>query len=226
MRYEAIRVATFIARPNRFIAQVALDGAEETVHVKNTGRCRELLIPGARVILSAGHNPTRKTRWDLVAVYKGGTLINMDSQAPNAAAAELLPRLFPGCRVFPERRFGNSRFDFYLEREDRRIFVEVKGVTLEREGLALFPDAPTVRGAKHLRELAAARRAGYETYVLFLVQMRGCRAFAPNEETDPAFAAALREAAEAGVGMLCYDCLVTPDAMVPGVPVKILNLHQ
>lgn len=222
MRYEAVRAATFIARPNRFIARVSLDGAEETVHVKNTGRCRELLIPGARVILSEGRNPARKTRYDLVAVYKGDMLVNMDSQAPNAAAAELLPRLFPGFSIRPEQRFGNSRFDFCLEQGDRRVFVEVKGVTLEREGLALFPDAPTVRGTKHLRELAAARRAGFGAYILFLVQMQGCRAFAPNEETDPAFAAALREAAGAGVGVLCYDCLVTSDIMVPADPVPIL----
>lgn len=222
MRYEAVRAATFIARPNRFIARVSLDGAEETVHVKNTGRCRELLIPGARVILSEGRNPARKTRYDLVAVYKGDMLVNMDSQAPNAAAAELLPRLFPGFFIRPEQRFGNSRFDFCLEQGDRRVFVEVKGVTLEREGLALFPDAPTVRGTKHLRELAAARRAGFGAYILFLVQMQRCRAFAPNEETDPAFAAALREAAGAGVGVLCYDCLVTSDIMVPADPVPIL----
>ena len=221
MRYDHVVPAVFLSRPNRFIARVELDGKTETVHVKNTGRCRELLLPGARVILSSAENPARKTRFDLVAVYKGDVLINMDSQAPNAAAAELLGRLFPGWSVLPERTFLHSRFDFCLERNDRRIFVEVKGVTLERDGLALFPDAPTERGRRHLKELGEAVKAGAEAYVLFLVQMKGCRRFSPNDETDPGFSAALREARENGVGILCYDCAVTPDSMTADRPVPV-----
>ena len=221
MRYQAVVPAVFLDRPNRFIAHVSLDGRTETVHVKNTGRCRELLLPGARVILAFADNPARKTKYDLIAVYKGDTLINMDSQAPNAAAAELLPRLFPGCRLFPEHTYRHSRFDFYLEQGSRRIFTEVKGVTLERDGEALFPDAPTGRGRRHLEELSAAAQEGYEAYVLVLVQMKGCRSFSPSGETDPLFAAALREAVRRGVQILCYDCTVTPDGMVPDSPVEV-----
>ena len=220
--YENTLAGTFLSRPNRFIARVEIEGREETVHVKNTGRCRELLVPGARVILTPGKNPARKTRFDLVAVWKGETLINMDSQAPNAAARELLERLFPGFAIHPEHTWGRSRFDFNLEKGERRILLEVKGVTLEQDGLARFPDAPTLRGAKHLEELSRARAEGYESYILFLIQMKGCRAFAPNEETDPAFAAALRRAGEAGVGILCYDCAVTEDSMTPDRSVDII----
>ena len=221
MRYKSTVGAVFLERPNRFIARVELQGGTETVHVKNTGRCRELLVPGARVILVPGDNPARKTRYDLVAVYKGDMLINMDSQAPNAAAGELLQRLFPGCALYPERNYVNSRFDFYLEQGDRRIFAEVKGVTLERDGTAMFPDAPTERGRKHLAELADAAEAGYEAYVLFLVQMKGSRRFVPNRETDPGFAEALRKAADRGVKILCYDCQVTEDSMTADAPVPI-----
>ena len=155
-------------------------------------------------------------------MWKGETLINMDSQAPNAAARELLERLFPGFAIHPEHTWGRSRFDFNLEKGERRILLEVKGVTLEQDGLARFPDAPTLRGAKHLEELSRAREEGYESYILFLIQMKGCRAFAPNEETDPAFAAALRRAGEAGVGILCYDCAVTEDSMTPDRSVDII----
>ena len=225
MRYDQTMDGIFLSRPNRFIARVLLRGREETVHVKNTGRCRELLIPGARVVLSPADNPRRKTRWDLVAVWKGERLINMDAQAPNAAAAELLPRLFPGAEIFPEHTWGSSRFDFYLRQGDREILVEVKGVTLEEGGLARFPDAPTARGGRHLRELAAARAAGYESCILFLIQMKGCTRFAPNDKTDPAFAEALRRAAAAGVRVLCYDCVVTPDSMTADEPVRVeLNM--
>ena len=222
MRYQEVEDAVFLRRPNRFTATVLLRGREETVHVKNTGRCRELLLPGARVILSRGTNPGRKTLWDLVAVWKGDTLINMDSQAPNAAAAELLPRLFPGTAVTPEYAWGRSRFDFFLQGGERWMLLEVKGVTLEEGGLALFPDAPTARGTKHLTELAAARNRGYESAVLFLVQMKGCRAFCPNDTTDPAFGRALREAKSAGVELLCYDCRVTRDTMTADAPLPIL----
>lgn len=221
MRYEKVLAGTFLSRPNRFIALVDLEGRRETVHVKNTGRCRELLVPGARVYLSRQDAPGRKTKYDLIAVEKGGLLINMDSQAPNAVAGELLPRLFPGARLFPERPYGSSRFDYYLETGSLRGFVEVKGVTLERDGLALFPDAPTIRGTRHLQELQRAREEGYAAYILFLIQMRGPRAFTPNDATDPAFGRALRQAAGAGVGVLCRDCLVTPDTIVPGDPVPV-----
>ena len=220
--YENTLAGTFLSRPNRFIARVEIEGRLETVHVKNTGRCRELLVPGARVILAPGINPARKTRFDLVAVWKGETLINMDSQAPNAAARELLERLFPGFAIHPEHTWGRSRFDFYLEQGPRRILLEVKGVTLELDGLARFPDAPTLRGAKHLEELSRARAEGYESYILFLIQMKGCHALAPNEETDPAFAAALRAARDAGVGILCYDGAVTEDSMTPDRSVDII----
>ena len=220
--YENTLAGTFLSRPNRFIARVEIEGREETVHVKNTGRCRELLVPGARVILAPGNNPARKTRYDLVAVWKGETLINMDSQAPNTAARELLERLFPGFAIHPEHTWGRSRFDFYLEKGERRILLEVKGVTLEQDGLARFPDAPTLRGAKHLEELSRARAEGYESYILFLIQMKGCHALAPNEETDPAFAAALRAARDAGVGILCYDCAVTEDSMTSDRSVDII----
>ena len=221
MRYKTSVPAVFLERPNRFVARVALDGVTETVHVKNTGRCRELLVPGARVILVPGDSPARKTAYDLVAVYKGDMLINMDSQAPNAAAGELLRKLFPGCALYPEKSYVNSRFDFYLEQGQRRIFAEVKGVTLERGGTAMFPDAPTERGRKHLLELAQAVDAGYEAYVLFLVQMKGCRCFTPNRETDPAFADALREASARGVSVLCYECIVTENSMIADRPVPV-----
>ena len=221
MRYVNSTPAVFLARPNRFIARVELDGREETVHVKNTGRCRELLTPGARVILCPGTNPARKTRYDLTAVYKGDLLINMDSQAPNAAAPELLSRLFPGLTAYPERTYAHSRFDFYLEGQGRRVFVEVKGVTLEQEGVARFPDAPTERGRRHLEELAAAVEDGYESCVLVLVQMKGCRVFRPNDDTDPAFADTLRRVAGAGVKILCKESVVTEDAMTPDAPVPV-----
>lgn len=213
MRYENMTGCVFLSRPNRFIARVELDGREETVHVKNTGRLRELLIPGTQAVLCRSDAPGRKTAWDLVAVKHGDMYVNVDSQAPNAAAAELMERLYPGCAVFRERTFGDSRFDLYLEREGFRMFVEVKGVTLVRGGTALFPDAPTERGRKHLLELIAARRAGYGAAVLFLVQRADCARFSPNRETDPAFADALSEAYAAGVDILCYDCEVAPSAM-------------
>ena len=222
MKYPNTVAGTFVSRPNRFIAKVIVNGAEETVHVKNTGRCRELLIPGARVILTRSDNPKRKTAYDLIAVYKGETLINMDSQAPNAAAAELLARLYPDAAVRPEQFYGGSRFDFALDSPEGRTFVEVKGVTLERQGHAFFPDAPTERGVKHLRELMAARQAGHGAAVLFLVQMKGVHALSPNDAMHPAFGQALREAKAAGVEILCYDCLITEDSMTADRPVKLI----
>lgn len=212
--YEHVIPAQFISRPNRFIARVRIDSREETVHVKNTGRCRELLLPGAHVWLAEGANPARKTRYDLVAVEKGELLVNMDSQAPNKAAAEALPRLFPGLTgLRPEAVFGDSRLDFCADLSDKKLYVEVKGCTLEEDGVALFPDAPTERGVKHLHELENAVRAGHAAALLIVIQMKGVRVFRPNRRTHPAFADALLHARNAGVQVLAWDCLVTPDSL-------------
>lgn len=225
MNYGTVVPGRFLARPNRFIAHVELDGQPQICHVKNTGRCRELLVPGAQVYLEDfGPDTKRKTRYDLIAVEKGSLLINMDSQAPNKAVEEFLragglwesPTL-----VRPETKWGNSRFDFYLEQGERKAFLEVKGVTLEQEGLALFPDAPTQRGVKHLEELTAAAAAGFEAYVLFLIQMKGVHTFRPNWELHPQFGQALVQAAQAGVHVLAYDCRVTPSSMVLDAPVPV-----
>ena len=220
MTYGTVREGRFISRPNRFIAKIELDGREETVHVKNTGRCRELLVPGCRVVVQQSANPARKTAYDLIAVYKEREgkpplLINMDSQAPNKAALEWIKGgLFSrDASVYPEKTFGSSRFDLYVEQGDKKAFVEVKGVTLEQEGAVMFPDAPTERGVKHLRELAEAAAQGYEAYLLFVVQMKEVSLFRPNRATHPEFADALRAAADAGVRVLAVDCIVTPDSM-------------
>ena len=225
MRYERIEPGVFLARPNRFIAYVEMDGRTETVHVKNTGRCRELLVPGARVYLAdAGENAARKTRYDLVAVERDGRLINMDSQAPNAAAREWLTagNLFPpGTEIRPEFQHGGSRFDFAAFTPELAL-LEVKGVTLVETcsagEAALFPDAPTARGTKHLRELTAFPG---RAYVLFVIQMMGVDFFSPNAGTDPAFAEALRLARDGGVEILVYDCRVTPEGMEINRPVEI-----
>ena len=226
MEYRHIEQAVFLRRPNRFIAQVELNGREETVHVKNTGRCRELLIPGRTVWLEGSENPARKTKYDLVAVDKDGLLINMDAQAPNKVFAEwaCAGRFVPGLTLLrPEMVWGASRFDFYWEAGERRGFAEIKGVTLEENGLAMFPDAPTERGVKHLRELAAAAAEGYECAVCFVIQMKGCHAFCPNERTHPEFGAALRDASAAGVRVLAVDCAVTPESLTMAnfVPVRL-----
>ncbi len=203
-----------MSRPNRFIAFVDIDGAVEECHVKNTGRCRELLVPSAKVYLQEFHSSKRRTRYDLIAVQKGDRLINIDSQAPNKAAAEWLPNWFSNCRLIqPEALFGRSRFDFYIETDYKKIFVEVKGVTLEENGVVLFPDAPTERGLKHILELCSAVQQGYEAYVLFVVQMQNVRCFQPNEKMHKAFAEALRHAEQCGVHILAVDCIVTPDSM-------------
>ena len=222
MEYAAVTPGRFLERPNRFGARVEVNGRVETVHVKNTGRCRELLVPGAAVYLAESQNPRRKTRFDLIAVEKGGLLINMDSQAPNQVAEEALPALFPGLASFRrEVAWGASRFDFALEAAGQRWFLEVKGVTLEEGGAALFPDAPTQRGQKHLRELCRCQEEGYRACVLFVVQMETARYFTPNRATDPAFAAALEEAAAQGVRLLAISCRVTPRSLSPGAPVEI-----
>lgn len=223
MHYENIVPGVFLERPNRFIARVGIAGAVETVHVKNTGRCRELLTPGATVWCQAAVNPLRKTRWDLIAVQKGDRLVNMDAQAPNAAALEWLRGggLGPLEALRPETVHRDSRFDFSFRREGRPCLLEVKGVTLELDGVCAFPDAPTQRGAKHLHGLTQAAREGFGAYVLFVIQMENIRYFRPYAEADPAFAAALREAAAGGVTILAYTCQVTPNSMEIDHPVEI-----
>lgn len=224
MRYENVTEAVFLRRPNRFIAEVEINGETETVHVKNTGRCRELLLPGARVWLTASSNPTRKTKYDLITVRKGELLVNLDSQIPNAAAAEWIRHggLFPDLtQLRREVKYGDSRFDLYLEHGGKRAFVEVKGVTLEVDGAAKFPDAPTERGVKHVEELIRCLDDGYEAYLLFVIQMQGVRCFEPNRATHPAFAQALQKARAAGVQILAYDCDVTPDSIRIRNPVPI-----
>lgn len=224
MNYSHTVKARFLDRPNRFIAHVELEGRTETVHVKNTGRCRELLVPGYEVILEEGSNPARKTKYDLISVCKKGRWINMDSQAPNKAAEEWLKNggYFPEeVSVFREKTYGSSRFDLYIESEERKAFMEVKGVTLEEEGEVRFPDAPTERGVKHVRELIQCLRDGYEAYLLFVIQMKDVKFFRPNWNTHREFGKALREAEEAGVKILAYDCLVGESFMEIKDPVAV-----
>lgn len=216
MKYKNVVKARFLSRPNRFIAYAELDGREVVAHVKNTGRCRELLTPNAEIILSKAENPERRTPYDLIAVYKNGILINMDSQAPNAVFGEWLKATdFFGdiTYVRPECKYRNSRFDFYLESGTRKIFVEVKGVTLEEDGVVLFPDAPTERGVKHISELCEAVRDGYEAYVFFVIQMKECKYFTPNTKTHPAFSEALKHATGNGVTVKAVICNVTENSL-------------
>ncbi len=216
MRYRKIVEGTFVDRPNRFIAHVEIDGNVETVHVKNTGRCKELLRPGARVYLEESDNPARKTKYDLVKVWKGDRLVNMDSQAPNKVVQEFLEqdKLFQNVtKIRPETTYGKSRFDFYVEAGDEKIFIEVKGVTLEEDGVVRFPDAPSERAVKHVEELVAAKKDGYQVYVLFVIQMDRVLYFTPNDTTHRAFGEALRKAAAEGVKVLAYECLVTEDGL-------------
>ena len=225
MHYKNIVEGRFLERPNRFIARVKLEGRTETVHVKNTGRCRELLVPDAKVYLEKSGNPDRSTAYDLVAVEKAGRIVNMDSQAPNKAVEEWLRKggLFPDVTlVRPETKYGNSRFDFYVETEREKIFIEVKGVTLEEDGVVRFPDAPSDRAVKHVGELAEAKRSGYRVFVLFVIQMERVKYFTPNRNTHPEFAQALRIAAESGVEIRAYDCKVTPDSMTINAPVPVI----
>ncbi len=243
MEYNQVVKGRFLERPNRFIAMVEIGGQMEACHVKNTGRCRELLLPGAKVWLEKSQNPNRNTAYDLVTVQKGEALINMDSQAPNKVVLEWLQEnslphksaevpvclgapgmrqaaggLFPGITyVKPECKYGSSRFDFYVEAGAcRKIFIEVKGVTLEEDGIARFPDAPTERGVKHLLELGRAVQEGYEGVVLFVIQMEGVRRFEPNDRTHPQFGEALRQVSEAGVRILAYGCQVWEGGIVLG----------
>ena len=211
MNYSSINKAVFIDRPNRFIAHVGLYGHEETVHVKNTGRCKELLIPGAEVWLAGSDNPARKTAYDLIAVRKsGGLLVNIDSQAPNAVAREWLDAQGFDA-IHPEFQYGRSRLDFMMERGSERFLMEVKGCTLERDGIGYFPDAPTERGTKHLHELAKA--VGFQPVLLFVIQMDGITEVRGNKETDPAFCQALEEAKKAGVKVIFLPCHVEPDSL-------------
>ena len=259
MKYQNIVTGTFLERLNRFEAIVIADGNEQLCHVKNTGRCKELLIPGVSVYLEKNNNPDRKTKYSLIAVLKKceqseDLLINMDSQAPNKAVGEwlLLNQLIPDTRLIrPETKYGSSRFDFYIEAEPltsadsisekntemnaeknteknleneilknsnqinkRKIFLEVKGVTLENDGVARFPDAPTLRGIKHIHELIDCVKQGYEAYLIFVIQMKGMRCFEPNNITHKAFGDALQEAVLAGVKVYAYDCLITPETMI------------
>ena len=216
MEYGKMVPGVFLARPNRFIAHVKINGREEVCHVKNTGRCRELLPPGAEVWCQESDNPARKTKYDLITVKKGDRLINMDSQAPNTAAREwlLAGGLGEISELRPETVYGDSRFDFSFMKDGKRCFLEVKGVTLENDGVCAFPDAPTERGTKHLRGLTRAAEEGLGAYVLFVVQMENVRYLHPNDATDPAFGKTLREAAEAGVKILAMDCRVTPESMM------------
>ena len=216
MKYENTKEGIFISRPNRFIAHVEIAGKEQICHVKNTGRCRELLIPGTRVLVEHTPIETRKTKYDLIAVYKGEKLINIDSQAPNKVVGEWIkessyfgaPQL-----VKPEYTFGSSRFDFYIESGERKIFIEVKGVTLEENGVVLFPDAPTLRGVKHLKELAEATDVGYEAYVIFVIQMEDCLYFTPNDKTHPEFARTLFEVTKKGVQVIAMTCNVSKNEL-------------
>ena len=216
MKYERIKVGTFVERPNRFIAYVNIAGRKETVHVKNTGRCRELLIPGATVYVQESDNPNRKTKWDLIGVKKGNRMINMDSQITNAVVKEWIEKgnLFANPSLIkPETTYGQSRFDLYVEEGERKAFIEVKGVTLEEDGMVRFPDAPTERGVKHVEELCHAVSEGYEAYVIFVIQMDKVSYFTPNERTHKAFGDALRKAKKAGVHILAYDCKVKKDSI-------------
>lgn len=224
MTYNDILPGIFLDRPNRFIAQVEINGVVEIVHVKNTGRCRELLLPGATVYVQHCCHPGRKTQYDLIAVEKGALLINMDAQAPNKVAAEYLPQLFPDLTSLrPEVTYGDSRFDFAMETPSDHWFIEVKGVTLEQDGIACFPDAPTLRGVKHLNALTRCLSEGYRAMILFIVQMKGVTQFHPNDITHPEFGQALRTADHAGVELRAVDCLVTPDSIMAdaAVPVEL-----
>lgn len=216
MKYDNILPAVFIARPNRFIAEIEIDGKREICHVKNTGRCRELLIKGAGIYVQKSDNPLRKTKYDLISVFKGQELINIDSQAPNKVFGEWVHdgKFIKNVSLIkPECKYKNSRFDFYIETEGRKIFAEIKGVTLEENGAVMFPDAPTERGIKHIKELCGCIKEGYEAYIFFVIQMERCSYFTPNRKTHPEFADALTEAGKRGVNIYALNCAVMPDEL-------------
>lgn len=227
MRYPNIEKGIFLLRPNRFLAHVLVNGKEVICHVKNTGRCKELLVPNCEVYVQHHDNPNRKTAYSLIAVQKGNRLVNIDSQAPNEAVKEWLPnnQVIPHIqKIYPEKKYCNSRFDFYLEREESSAYVEVKGVTLEENGVVLFPDAPTERGIKHVYELCQCKKKGFDAYIIFVIQMQNVRYFTPNIKTHPEFGEALRYAKDCGVNILAFDCEVTPDTMSISsqIPVRLL----
>ena len=216
MIYDNIVKGKFISRPNRFIANVEIMGKKEVVHVKNTGRCKELLTAGATVFCEKSNNPNRKTQYDLISVYKGERLINMDSQAPNKVFYEYLQsgKCYKDLTyIKSEYTYGDSRIDFYCESEKEKFLIEVKGVTLENDGVVMFPDAPTLRGIKHIDELIKAKNKGYRTAVAFVIQMDNVKYFTPNKATHKDFADALKRAEKAGVEIICLDCIVTENAL-------------
>lgn len=221
MKYSNIVKGKFISRPNRFIAKVDIAGVEHTVHVKNTGRCKELLVPGCTVFLEKADNQNRKTLYDLISVIKGDRVINMDSQAPNTVFRQWIKKQLPTAVVKREFTYKDSRFDCYIETETDKIFVEVKGVTLEENGYVRFPDAPTERGIKHINGLMDAVNNGYKAAVFFVIQMEDVISFSPNYDTQPRFGQALKNAEAAGVKILAYSCKVTPDSLEIDKPVPV-----
>lgn len=224
MKYEGMIEGRFIRRRNRFIAEVAVDGQVETVHVRNTGRLRELFVKDVPVLLEPASNLERKTRYSLICVQKYGQWVNVDSTAPNQVVEEMVRegRLFSDVTyVKREKTFGNSRFDLYVEHGGQKHYIEVKGVTLEVDGTARFPDAPTDRGIKHIRELVEARHQGYRVSIIFVIQMKGVKWFEPNVATHPEFADALREAAASGVEIMAFDCIVTEDSLAGDLSIPV-----
>ncbi len=225
MKYNKVINGRFLERPNRFIAYVDIDGEGHTVHVKNTGRCKELLTPNAKVILEESSNPNRKTKYDLIAVYKGHRLINMDSLAPNKVVSEYLEagRLIKKPDLIKaEYKHGNSRFDFYAEAQGKKYLIEVKGVTLEEDNIVMFPDAPTERGIKHINELVEAQKQGFISYIIFVVQMNNVKYFTPNAKTHKAFADALIRAKNKGINIMALDCIVTENSLTINKDVNII----
>lgn len=219
MKYDNIYEGVFIKRLNRFVAIVKINGVEETVHVKNTGRCGELLIKGAKIYLQYVDKESRKTKYSLISILKGDNLFNIDSQVPNRVIEDALRNnKIKGLKNLDflkrEQTYGNSRFDFYFEKDDRKGYIEVKGVTLENNGEAKFPDAPTSRGTKHVNELVEAKKDGYESYIFFLLQFKGANTFSTNREMDPAFAKAVDEAVKNDVEVLVYDSVVKKDSII------------
>lgn len=230
MKYNKVVQAKFIERPNRFVAYCIVNNEVEKIHVKNTGRCKELLTPNCTVYLEESDNPNRKTKYSLIAVQKGGRLINMDSQVPNKVVYEallnkqiVLPGLYEDIEIIkPEKTYENSRFDIYLETKNKKVFIEVKGVTLEQDNIVSFPDAKTERGVKHVNELVKAKKEGYECYVIFVIQMSDVEYFTPNRKMHKELADALKKASECGINILAYDCNVTSDSIKIKDSVKVI----
>ena len=223
MKYENIKEGKFIERPNRFIAHIEIDGVLEICHVKNTGRCKELLIPNSKVFVQEFDSDKRKTKYDLISVYKENKLVNIDSQAPNKVVAEFLPKLFDDIKyIKPESKYKNSRFDFYVETSKEKIFIEVKGVTLEDNGVVKFPDAPTERGVKHINELIECLEDGYLAYIIFVIQMENVKHFTPNNLTHKLFGDTLKIAKDKGVEILAIDCNVSKDSITAKDLVEVI----